>query len=159
MTIDETQAPVSGIDAQQLEEKPAAVTDAQTPEQIAPETPEPTIVAEPATEAALPTEIPVVEETPVVPVVEPVAVAPVIEPEAIAPAVVPHVVEPIVKATPVVAPTAAADGVSTADDGDLFETGAMTISSMWRVEPRLTKDTNRRWDLQLYRTLKEQTVC
>jgi predicted RNA-binding protein with RPS1 domain len=110
MTIDETQAPMSDIDAQQPEEKPAAVSDAQPPEQTAPETPEPTIDAEPAPEAAQPAETPVVEPTPEIPVVE-------------APAAVASVTEPVVEApaAEVVAVEAAADGVSTANDGDLFE--------------------------------------
>ncbi len=113
MTIDETQAPKSDIDALQPEEMPAAVSDAQPPEQapseqIASETPQPTIDAEPVSEAAQPTEAPVVEETPVAPVVEETPVAPVV---AEAPAAV----------TPVVEPVAVVDGVSTADDGDLFE--------------------------------------
>ena len=56
MTIDETQAPMSDIDALQPEEKPAEVSDAQPTEQIAPEqdasehiateTPQPTMVAD-----------------------------------------------------------------------------------------------------------------
>ena len=114
MTIDDTQAPMSDIDAQQPEENPAAVSDAQPTEQIAPEqnaseqiaseTPEPTMVAESAPEAALPTETPAVEEAPVIPVAE-------------APAVDVPAVEPVAT----VDPTSPAEGVSTADDGDLFE--------------------------------------
>ena len=114
MTIDDTQAPMSDIDAQQPEENPAAVSDAQPTEQIAPEqnaseqiaseTPEPTMVAESAPEAALPTETPAVEEAPVIPVAE-------------APAVDVPAVEPVAT----VDPTSPVEGVSTADDGDLFE--------------------------------------
>jgi 4-hydroxy-3-methylbut-2-enyl diphosphate reductase len=111
MTIDETQAPVSGIDALQPEDKPAAVSDAQTPEQpavepVASETPEPTMVAESAPEAALPAETPAVEPTPEAPVVEPVAE-------------VVKAAEPVAEVAKSAEPVA--DGVSTANDGDLFE--------------------------------------
>ncbi len=120
MTIDETQAPMSDIDALQPEEKPAEVSDAQPTEQIAPEqdasehiateTPQPTMVAESAPEAALPTETPVMEETPAAPVAEvPAEAAPVIQPA----------VE--VSAIAEVDSTPPVEGVSTADDGDLFE--------------------------------------
>jgi predicted RNA-binding protein with RPS1 domain len=138
MTIDETQAPKSDIAAHQPEEKPAVVSDAQPPElaaeeHIAPVTPEPTIVAESAPEAAQPTETPAVVEAPVAPVAAetPVATEPVVAEVAHAPAVeepkveepkleVPKAEAPKVEA-PAITPAAASDGVATADDGDLFE--------------------------------------
>ncbi len=138
MTIDETQTPKSEIDAHQPEVVSAAVSDAQPPmqiasEQSAPETPEPTIVAESAPEAAQPTEAPAEIEAPVEPTAEvaaaevvaevaPAVEAPVVEASAIAEAPAPEATKPA-KAAPVVdSPTGSAlDGVSTANDGDLFE--------------------------------------
>ncbi len=123
MTIDETQTPKSEIDAHQPEVVLAAVSDDQPPTQeasepVATETPDPTIVAESAPEADLPAEIsaaeaPVVEETPLAIVAEVVVPAAEVE----APAVL------VAKAVPAVeaAPAVVADGVSTANDGDLFE--------------------------------------
>ena len=103
MTIDETQTPASHTEAQQPEEKPVAVSDAQPAETTTPEPTETTTEAEIAPEVTQPAEsAPVAEAAPVesTPVVEdkpaPAAPAPVSE-------------------------IAAPEGVSTADDGDLFE--------------------------------------
>lgn len=103
MTIDETQTPVSENEAQQPEEKPAVVSDAPIAEPEAQETTETTVeptaaseVVEPAAEVAPTNEAPA-EEPAAAPVAE--------EPAAAAPA----------------AAASAGEGVSTADDGDLFE--------------------------------------
>ncbi|MEI8282303.1 MAG: hypothetical protein WCG75_07855, partial [Armatimonadota bacterium] len=142
MTIDETQTPKSEIDAHQPEEISAAVSDDQPPTQeasepVATETPDPTNVAESAPEAAQPpetsvVETPVAEEAPATIVAEsaPEAAQPaetVVAEEVVAETVAPA--EPEVKAAPAkksapeveATPATIADGVSTANDGDLFE--------------------------------------
>ena len=139
MTIDETQAPKGDIDAHQPDESPAAVSDAQPPmqdasEQSAPETPEPTIVADSALEAAPTIEAPIEVEASVIPVVEAAEVvavdavveAPVPAVEAVAPVAEPVAAVAAVKEAKAGSAKAApavesADGVSTANDGDLFE--------------------------------------
>lgn len=98
MTIDETQTPVSENEAQQPEENPVVVSDSQPEEPSAPETDSVATDATPAEEAVPPTEESAPVEAPVVTESQPVA-----------------------PAAPVAAVSTEPEGVSTADDGDLFE--------------------------------------
>lgn len=112
MTIDETQTPVSENEAQQPEESPAVVSDAQTEEPTAPETAEmtsePVAAAEETAqpEAAAPAEEPAPAEP--TPVAEEAPAAPAVEAAPAEPAAATE-------------EAATSEGVSTADDGDLFE--------------------------------------